>query len=808
MAIQLKRGLKDNLPTTAAPGEPLFCLDTKELYVGTETGVAKIQASADMRGESAYEVAVNNGFVGTEQEWLNSLIGTSVYKCSGTFADKAIPAAAYTQVIPQASLGNSAMTNASGNFVAPADGLYVLSVGNLRGGAVGALYTELWKNTVSFTGQSTMLAESGNNTGTVFNGLTTIEYLNKGDFLSTTVWSNVAQTTIKGGTASPHFTFALIGSSVGASAYEIAVKNGFVGTELEWLNSLIAPTPAITDMYTVANIGEIFWWAQSTPPADSLVCDGRAISRTNYSELFNVIGTTFGTGDGSTTFNLPDLRGEFIRGYDPSNARDPMGSTRGFGKHQDGTSQPLISSWRDTSANALVSIPIAATTNTGVNPTGTDSIKYTGLKMKDYALATTNGGGDSATFTSRPTNINLLPCIRYRRIVASNNGLSAYELAVNNGFVGTQQEWLNSLKGDKGNDATGAPLVNNLSTTTSNTYALDAAQGSVLDTKINTKASNNYIINGNFDIWQRGTSHSVSGYGSDDRWAIGSTGSTFTNSRQAFLVGQTDVPNNPTYFCRVVVNSVPGTSNRLAKIQRIENVSRLSNKTVTVSFWAKADANKDIAIELVQNFGTSGSTAAFAYSQRVSLTSTWNKFVITANLPSVADKTISADSRLELFFWFDAGADFDSRTAYLGQQSGTFDIAQVQLIEGNVDTNYIPRTFQEELKLCQRYYEKSYSPDVAPGTVTLIGSTMSGAPNVYNINTPLVFKTTKRTIPTVKMYSTKDGAVGYICDSTGSPVNKAVSPAEVSENLFAVYGASTLVSGTVYRVHWTADAEL
>lgn len=54
-------------------------------------------------------------------------------------------------------------------------------------------------------------------------------------------------------------------------------------------------------------IGSIIQYAGSTPPNGFLVCDGSAVSRSDYADLFEVIGTTFGTGDGSTTFNIPDL---------------------------------------------------------------------------------------------------------------------------------------------------------------------------------------------------------------------------------------------------------------------------------------------------------------------------------------------------------------------------------------------------------------------------------------------------------------------------------------------------------------------
>ena len=63
-----------------------------------------------------------------------------------------------------------------------------------------------------------------------------------------------------------------------------------------------------------APVGEIFFFAKSTPPEHALACDGAAVSRAAYPELFGAIGTTFGAGNGSTTFNLPDLRGRFVRG--------------------------------------------------------------------------------------------------------------------------------------------------------------------------------------------------------------------------------------------------------------------------------------------------------------------------------------------------------------------------------------------------------------------------------------------------------------------------------------------------------------
>lgn len=68
--------------------------------------------------------------------------------------------------------------------------------------------------------------------------------------------------------------------------------------------------------------GAVFCLAVSAVPPDYLECNGAAVSRSTYSALFAVITTTYGAGNGSTTFNLPDLRGEFVRGWDNGRGAD------------------------------------------------------------------------------------------------------------------------------------------------------------------------------------------------------------------------------------------------------------------------------------------------------------------------------------------------------------------------------------------------------------------------------------------------------------------------------------------------------
>tara|TARA_Y100000114_G_scaffold112004_1_gene105783 strand:+ start:281 stop:1246 length:966 start_codon:yes stop_codon:yes gene_type:complete len=78
-------------------------------------------------------------------------------------------------------------------------------------------------------------------------------------------------------------------------------------------------------------VGTILTFGASTPPSGFLECNGSAISRSTYASLFSILSTTHGTGDGSSTFNLPDLRGQFVRGWDNSAGVD---ASRTFGSTQ------------------------------------------------------------------------------------------------------------------------------------------------------------------------------------------------------------------------------------------------------------------------------------------------------------------------------------------------------------------------------------------------------------------------------------------------------------------------------------------
>lgn len=78
----------------------------------------------------------------------------------------------------------------------------------------------------------------------------------------------------------------------------------------------VAPNPNDAPGSAAVPIGSMMMWSTATAPAQWLLCDGTAVSRNLYAALFSVIGTTYGSGDGSTTFNVPNMAGRVPRGVD------------------------------------------------------------------------------------------------------------------------------------------------------------------------------------------------------------------------------------------------------------------------------------------------------------------------------------------------------------------------------------------------------------------------------------------------------------------------------------------------------------
>jgi hypothetical protein len=208
-------------------------------------------------------------------------------------------------------------------------------------------------------------------------------------------------------------------------------------------------------------------------------------------------------------------------------------------------------------------------------------------------------------------------------------------------------------------------------------------------------AGRNLIINGGFDVWQRGTSFSNVNnvYTADRMYVVAGGGTTGDNvTRQSFTVGQTDVPGEPTYYFRFTAGS---TSSNKVVHHKIEDVRTGAGQTVTLSFWGKASTAYSSTIELGQNFGSGGSSQVVPAAQSYSLTTSWQKFTFNIVLPSISGKTIGTSSYLYIAF-----------IRSLPASNVDIDIAQMKLEVGSVATPFEHRSYGEELALCQRYFRK------------------------------------------------------------------------------------------------------
>tara|TARA_R110000782_G_scaffold152517_2_gene245104 strand:- start:333 stop:833 length:501 start_codon:yes stop_codon:yes gene_type:complete len=135
--------------------------------------------------------------------------------------------------------------------------------------------------------------------------------------------------------------------------------------------------------------GAVLYFGKDAAPTGFIKANGATISRSTYADLFAVTGTTFGAGDGSTTFKIPDLRGEFLRGWDDARGID---GSRAFGSAQ-------ADELKSHSHNMRIQGSAGGGITTGAGLLGAGS-----------NTGDTDAEGGAET---RPRNVALLACIKY-----------------------------------------------------------------------------------------------------------------------------------------------------------------------------------------------------------------------------------------------------------------------------------------------------------------------------------------------------------------------------------------------------------
>jgi hypothetical protein len=334
-----------------------------------------------------------------------------------------------------------------------------------------------------------------------------------------------------------------------------------------------------------------------------------------------------------------------------------------------------------------------------------------------------------------------------------------------------------------------------------NTLTLPAATGTVLTSSgsqtitgtmvMGSSFLRNRFINGNMQIWQRGTSFSTPASGSytADRMYVGWTGAAPAS------VAQVAGPTGFTYAARIT----GAASNTLVTFgQKIEsaNCADLANKSVTVSVVLLASVAQTFTWAIfyanaTDNFSASTQIATGSWS----VTTSAATYTATISLPS------QAANGLQFQIYPNSAGAFTS---------GTFDVTGLQLEEGSSATPFERPLISKQVADCQRYYCKTFSLGTAPGnnitsTGALKGASRNGSTTEPSANWK--FPVSMRTEPTVTLYNTGSGTAGQWSQDGG-----ATSSANARSQWISTEGCAMDNTGTAFNnvsnIQAAASAEL
>ena len=320
-------------------------------------------------------------------------------------------------------------------------------------------------------------------------------------------------------------------------------------------------------------------------------------------------------------------------------------------------------------------------------------------------------------------------------------------------------------------------------------------------------AGKNKIINGDFGVWQRGTTFTPSATGfflfADRFRSYTYAASATTASQQAFTAGTAPVAGyEGTYFGRVL------STNTFAffSYNGIENVRTFAGQTVTLSYWAKSASAQTLnQVQIAQYFGATGSASVATNLTAPSITTSWVRYTHTFTMPSISGKTIG-------------GGNDGIFINITGAINNALDMWGFQLEAGSTATDFVTASGgspQAELAMCQRYYRKSYNQAVTPGTASS-NPGIEFAQGYAALATASPYKSvslaqTMRTAPTVTIYSFL-GTTGRVSDNNGTDLAASSGlTAYVGDAGFAVSnqsGGSVTPTGGGYVFHYVASAEL
>lgn len=349
------------------------------------------------------------------------------------------------------------------------------------------------------------------------------------------------------------------------------------------------------------------------------------------------------------------------------------------------------------------------------------------------------------------------------------------------------------------------------------------------------------LINGDFRIWQREATFAPPpgpvGFGTfytSDRWnwLFQTDGGSFVNPGvdsfvkvAGFAAGETEtagIQGHPRLYAKWKSEIAGGAGIELSNFQqKIEQVETLAGEKATFSFWAKGAVGGDILCSLLQDFGSGGDPIVQTNFTKITLTTSWRRYVLEWDVPSMLGKLQGAnDQFLSVRFTNQLGA---IHAASLGVDPVSYfdeiSISQVQFEEGSVvDPVWEEISNSLKIVLAERYYQQSARIGNTPpfiGASGAIGFETDGT-GMGSSARSVRFITKMRTLaPSISIWSF-DGMPNEATHIVGAPlanisiaVNLVNGP---SENGFTFdYGLAPLLAGvpdTNYQFHYVADAEL
>ena len=304
----------------------------------------------------------------------------------------------------------------------------------------------------------------------------------------------------------------------------------------------------------------------------------------------------------------------------------------------------------------------------------------------------------------------------------------------------------------------------------------------------------NLIINGGFDVWQRGESFTSVGSGySADRFFQSVYGGATPNVTK--VAGFGDFRNAIRY---TGVNG--GAGEQLELEHRIEGINLPQTGMLTLSYWVRGSKVGSFKAGRLIN-GTTGVTNTGRTDVEVS--TDWSRVTVTVSALA------ATDAQYYRLFWA------DSLLSYMSDDSVWLEFTGVQLELGSVATDFEHRSYGEELALCQRYYETSFAhgvtPSNGPSSTSLVSDWMTGiASNRSNASATIFFKVRKRVAPTLNDYGASNGYLGYknMTDATDFAWNQSAVGARAPTQVGFMLSQGFSNGNSFYiQFHYTADAE-